>query len=473
MQEKIKIFQREVDDGVAEAVRSQASVAYLLESPTIVEPNVRDESLVQKIKAENKDQVDLYYLESVLVSTNWNANDDVFLPSSTWAARNTPEDKQFNFMHDENDIIGHITGSYVVDRQGNRVEATSDGSHPTDFDIVTRVVLYTSWAEEKNRERMDQIIAELKAGGKWFVSMECLFAGFDYAVIDNTGKQSVIARDEESAFLTKHLRSYGGTGAYEGFKLGRALNNISFSGEGLVDNPANKKSIILSNAGSTAFCVANTLNIGETEMADITTAQFDALKAELAEAKSENKDIKAKMDKVQAEETQAVIEAHQAEIVSKDEAIAELEASVTALELKVQETQKSLEATEAEFDNFKKKDEDRKKKDKKEKREAALVAAGLEADKAIDTVASLDSLDDDAFASIVELYASKQTPASSDEDGEAVAEDSDSDDSSVEADALDDTEATEVLLKGGDSDDEVDSTRAEVAEFLAEAMNIG
>ena len=81
----------------------------------------QDNDVEAKIKASsaNPDQIDLFYIKSVLVSTGWNKNDDVFKNDATWAARNTPVDKQFNLMHNENTIIGHITDSYVVDRQGN------------------------------------------------------------------------------------------------------------------------------------------------------------------------------------------------------------------------------------------------------------------------------------------------------------------------------------------------------------------
>lgn len=39
-----------------------------------------------------------------------------------WEARSTPEDKQFNYMHNEKDIIGHITGNYVTDFSGNKLD---------------------------------------------------------------------------------------------------------------------------------------------------------------------------------------------------------------------------------------------------------------------------------------------------------------------------------------------------------------
>ena len=120
----IEIFQKEIDDGVGELVKSTASVAYCSEA-TLKKGGVdsageliSDPNVLSKVIAENKDQIDLHYLESVLVSTGWNKNDDVFLCESTWNARTTPEDKQFNFMHNENDIIGHITGSYVLDKDG-------------------------------------------------------------------------------------------------------------------------------------------------------------------------------------------------------------------------------------------------------------------------------------------------------------------------------------------------------------------
>ena len=128
-------------------------------------------------------------------------------------------------MHNENDIIGHITGSYVVDKEGNKVEAEEA---PEQFDIIAEAVLYNSWTDPDNRERMRKIIAEIKEG-KWFVSMECLFAGFDYAITMEDGTGKTLARDEETAFLTKHLKSYGGTGEYQGYKVGRSLKQISFS----------------------------------------------------------------------------------------------------------------------------------------------------------------------------------------------------------------------------------------------------
>lgn len=237
----IKVFAKEIADGIAENILTNSSIAYLSlaqvdEKPTSTKP------LHIAVASANPDQSDLFYLKSVLVSTGWNNNDDVFLPEVLWAARNTPEDKQFNYMHNEKDIIGHITGSYVAD-QNNVPLACAEP--PEDFNIVTSAVLYTSWTDEELQTRSDTTIAEIKEG-KWFVSMECLFPSFDYCLKSEANVVQHITRSEATAYLSKHLRAYGGTGVYQGYKVGRVLKNLAFSGKGLVNKPANPKSLIIS-----------------------------------------------------------------------------------------------------------------------------------------------------------------------------------------------------------------------------------
>ena len=61
----IKIYENEINDGIGDLVKSTASVAYCSEAT--VQRDIPEE-IVAKAVAENKDQIDLYYLESVLVS---------------------------------------------------------------------------------------------------------------------------------------------------------------------------------------------------------------------------------------------------------------------------------------------------------------------------------------------------------------------------------------------------------------------
>lgn len=496
----IQIFKHEIDDGIAEKVQSTASIAYCAPF-SIKEGKAETKSdigSIEKLLAENKDQNDLYYLESVLVSTNWNRNDDVFLSDVTWSARNTPEDKQFNFMHDENDIIGHITGSYVINKDGQVIADDSEQT-PKDFDIITTAVLYNSWMNEENRERMQRIIAEIDED-KWFVSMECLFAGFDYAVINKTGNQQLITRSEASSFLTKHLRAYGGTGEYEGYKVGRALRDISFSGKGLVSNPANPRSIIL-NSKSIAFSVSEISTIEEINMSKsqvqdeqvvekpvvaqelaeevVGTVEADAVDTEsgaedVAEATEEvtdkvevtaeeetvetadydddeNHDKKKKQKQEEEDESKAALE----------EVLKSFKAKIAALEAIVAKSAKDLQEAEAAM-------YDMKKSQKEDKRKAALIEAGVSTDEVDDTFASFDALDDEAFNAVVSLYARKSVVA----DSEDVLEATQESDETEAAEIFDEVETSEATLVEAETEeaDEAMLVRASIASYIEKSI---
>ena len=79
----IKVFQNEINDGIADLVKSTASVAYCSEATVkkgelaVAKEVISNSEVLDKVVAQNQDQIDLYYIESVLVSTGWNKNDDV------------------------------------------------------------------------------------------------------------------------------------------------------------------------------------------------------------------------------------------------------------------------------------------------------------------------------------------------------------------------------------------------------------
>lgn len=482
---EINIFQREISDGIGELVKSTASVAYCSQAEIKGKEdnlenamaNISDTEILDKVIAENKDQIDLYYLESVLVSTGWNKNDDVFMTEATWEARNTPEDKQFNFMHDENDIIGHITGSYVLSKDGKRVE--TDGM-PEDFDIITQAVLYNSWTNEDNRDRMQKIISEIEEG-KWYVSMECLFAGFDYALIDKDGQAKILARDEQSAFLTKHLRAYGGTGEYEGYKIGRALKNIAFSGKGLVAKPANPRSVIINKNSSKAFVLddnSRSLNIGDFTMSDVLVLEkrIAELKTALASTEQENKEIKAKIEEAKDKEFASQVEAFEASIEEKQGTIAELEESVKSTQARVAELEDALKASQTELAEAMKNVDEMKKKEKMEKRKAALTEAGLDEEEIEATLVSLESLEDDAFDSVAAVMKKKAVMKDEKKEDEGAmkpkAEETEAEVEEVEATAevFEEVETSEATLvePATDEADELESTRASLSNWISE-----
>tara|TARA_Y100000590_G_scaffold456797_1_gene608120 strand:- start:8116 stop:9489 length:1374 start_codon:yes stop_codon:yes gene_type:complete len=187
--------------------------------------------------------VDLEILPAVFVSTGMNRNDDVFLPEETWAARNTIINKPVNLSHDNEEIVGHIFEAYVVDQEtGERFDIS--GEEPGDddtleaplaFDIVTNSYLYRM----QLRDKLEDIIEMAEAGEK-FVSMEVFFSDYDYLV-----ETAVVERNSETSFLDQALRAKGGSGEFEGRRVGRILKNMVFGGMGIVDNPANPRSVIL------------------------------------------------------------------------------------------------------------------------------------------------------------------------------------------------------------------------------------
>ena len=282
-------------------------------------------------------------------------------------------------MHDESDIIGHITGSVVLDENGTEVQ---DISNIDKFDIATSAVLYNSWSNIELKERMDKLIAEIEEG-KWFVSMECLFNDFDYAVVTPEGEHKVLSRNEASAFLTKHLRSYGGDGKYEGYQVGRLLRNIAFSGKGLVNNPANPRSVILNDIDpfeeSQAEEITNSnFNMENKDMSDVLKEQVESLKAELATAKEAAEALKTEMTTQKEEEIQSKIEAFEAVVTDKDASIAEANSAQEVAEAKVVELEEAIAKKDEELAEAVAKIEAHEAEVKVMARRAALIEAGAQ-----------------------------------------------------------------------------------------------
>ncbi|NDG31511.1 hypothetical protein EB118_15760 [bacterium] len=328
---------------------------------------------------------------------------------------------------------------------------------------------------------MQKIINEIEQG-KWFVSMECLFAGFDYALIDQQGNPKVIARNEQSSFLTKHLRAYGGTGEYEGYKVGRSLRDISFSGKGLVSKPANPRSIILDS--SRAFLVNKQddviLNIpkGEIQMSDTNLEQIvNETPSELTSANTINEVVSTTVEEVTPNYAET-ISALEASLTEKTEAFKALEETLKANETVIKELQDALAAKDAEMMDMKKKEKNRTRKDK-------LMASGFEESEADESLSLYENLDDNAFEAIVAMYKKKMAKMDKkSEFKEDITEDEKNESTNPKAavvasevekteevtetlfDGVNSTEAA--LVDASDINDELQATRASVAQWLTE-----
>ena len=488
----MKIYKSETEAGLEDAIKANASIAY--SSPvSFYIPNTEQKESIKnlvvaqdKTVSENKDQYDLYYLSSILVSTGWNKNDDVFDLNETWGAKDSPVDKQFNFMHDESDIIGHITGSVVLDPDGNEID---DISNIDKFDIATSAVLYNSWTTPELRERMSKLIAEIEEG-KWFVSMECLFNDFDYAVVSPDGENTVVSRDETSAFLTKHLRAYGGSGKYEGYTVGRLLRNIAFSGKGLVSNPANPRSVILNDVNpfeeTQALELSNSsINMENCDMSDVLKEQVEELKAELVTAKEAAKALETEMTKQKEEEIQSKIEAFEAVVSEKDEAITEAQAAVEAAEAKVSELEEAIAKKDEELAEALAKIEAHEAEVKTMARRAALVEAGAEEEEVESILEAFAEATDEMFEQVVALkkkgnFPPKKEDEEKDEDAlmkkgaeveeveadEAEAEETDEAAEEAEAEILEEVEEEAEASLADAGDDAVEELRSSASEWL-------
>jgi len=408
---KIPVFQAEKDAGLESHVSQTSSAKYscVVQSPETVdltEAAIAALPVPENAKAgENNNELVLFPLNTILVTVGWNLNDDVFDAVEVWAARHSPKDTPFNYQHKCDQIIGHITSNKVVDEA--LVEVPDDSTIdnlPAKFHIQTSAVLYKTWDKADLQERMDGILEKI-AAGKLFVSMECYFRGFDYAMKEADGTVRVIARNEKTAFLTKHLRAYGGNGEFQGKKVGRVLRSITYSGKGLVDVPANPESLILSTASESyirseeIFSDLKSLGYSElmkkdevlNELTESNTVTIEEIQKQLDEAKAAHL---VEVEKLKAEVAKATKEL--AEEVEKGKvAVATLA-----------EKEKQLTAASAELDGIK---TVQKQADRLAKLKAAFKV-GDDNTEVVELNKSLAGLTDEAFDEYVKVQA-KFTPA--------------------------------------------------------------
>ena len=418
----MKIYQAEIDAGLETQIKANASIAYTM--PTMLDNDVASSNtfstdikdIVAKASAEDDDVFKVY---SILVSTSWNKNDDVFSPEEVWASRETPMYKPTNLEHDEKVIVGNIIGNWPVDKNfdllGNEIE---NKDLPDVYHILVASVIYRQWQDPEYKARSEQLIREIQSGQKC-VSMECIFKGFDYAVESPNGEYHVVARGENTAFLTQHLRAYGGGGVYQDHKVGRLLRNITFSGKGFVANPANPDSVIFNSDRDFPFSKASCIdglcfnkkgvsnNVvenpisepkQESEMSDYLEKEVADLKVALDSSKAEVKELTEKLSEASVKEYEAQIE----ELKASLENVETEKESFVAVSNAAEEKVASLEATVAELTEKLNEAEammgEMKDKEKKVKRVASLVEAGLDEEDAVAQVEEFDNLNDDQFS---------------------------------------------------------------------------
>jgi len=520
----MQIFQQEYDDGLSDQIRASASISYA----SLVDP-CSNQGFLSKVKniksiASIKD-ADLYYVQSILVTSSWNKNDDIFDKSEVWLARNTPEDKPTNLEHNENLIIGHIISNWPITEDGILIdENTPLDNLPNKYHILTGSVVYKGFSDPELKSRSEKLISEIESGQK-YVSMECFFNGFDYGLVDkSTGEYKILSRNNETAYLTKHLRCYGGLGEHENYKIGRVLRNITFSGKGYVDKPANPDSIIftknnlhpkLDNIETEPVAVAeevieekkpdfsfggvsdnqSILNTEKSIMSDIETVLKD-----VAEIKNK---VESMMDcsqvakeayasaaalKDQTVELQNTIASNNSTIdelktsletvaLEKEEAMKKMKEEYAMKEEEMKKMKAELDATLEVIAAYKDKEAEMMKKEKKMKRMATLIETGLDTELATSTVEKFESLDDASFDSMTEVFATmhnmhdkkkkkmeEEAMMMKKKASEEETQPAIADPSVLETAEVDETDIN--LSVGGEEESSLESTRAALVEFV-------
>ncbi len=208
-------------------------------------------------------QGDLQYIRSVMVSAGTNKNGAHFLPSEMMEAQETVVHKAIDIEHEEDKVIGHIYDCAYLFKDGENfdpkklmadyAELARDPDE-VDIDIAVAGIIH--------KARFPKYAEEI-ASGDWKVSMECYFRDFDIKIgnqiITRTEAQALGYNPEE--MIGGFVKVAAGTKMLGRHMVARVLRGITFSGMGIVKNPANPHSIILETASHREMMSENNMII--------------------------------------------------------------------------------------------------------------------------------------------------------------------------------------------------------------------
>lgn len=443
---KIVVYAAEAEAGLADAVGASASLAYLTPIGVV---SGDDAAPIRTLHAAaSADDADLFFLRDVLVSAGWNRNDDVFAREEVWSARHSSDDKPLNFQHDRTDVIGHIVSSYAVDADFAPIpDDAAEADLPERFHVVNGTVIYRIFnpkneAETARAGRIERTIGEI-AAGEWFVSMECYLSDFDYAVVDPEGVHHVVARGEDTAWLTKYLRAYQpdaarkaaeprlGSGTYADastgreYRVGRLLRGITFSGKGLVRKPANPDSIIFNSVANFTPSPDDPVYLlsesSRTPEADQMSDTSDELQRQLADANQTIASLNEQIDAFKAQGAAARISALEADLASRGTEVANLTSQLDAVREAAASLTGRAEAAESSLATANSELSAIRAERLAAARVALAVEKGAEPAVASTLVSRLSGLDDAAYADTLDVLApSWRAAAPAPKDGPAI-----------------------------------------------------
>lgn len=408
----MEIFKDEL--AIADLILANASVACIAN----VEPAEKNSiPAIASVYTETPNTKDLFYTKSILVSTNLNKNMDYFGPQEVWASRKTCIDKPLNIEHVQSCIVGHSVSAWAIDKE-NAVLADDIKEIPAFFHLCTASVVYRKWANEELQAQADKLIEEIQAG-HYCVSMEALFSNFSYLVVKGD-EQKFIPRNENTAFLTKKLKAYGGDGTHDGYQIGRVLHNIIFSGCGFVKKPANPDSIIFAKNQEKG---EKTIIDGvyrscadipqEKSMSDnILENQVAELKESLKALQTDNKSLNDKLANANTEKLQQELEALKVELAEAQKHMTEKEKMMKDEEDKKKKAEaasvtitEEFAALQVEYEKVRATLDNIKTEASKAARTQKLIEAGLSKEDAQAKAETLAGLSDEQFDAVANALA--------------------------------------------------------------------
>jgi hypothetical protein len=300
-------------------------------------------------------------------------------------------------------------------------------------------------------------------------------------------------------------------GEHENYKLGRVLRNITFSGKGFVNKPANPESIIFSKSNLSDTLASldlekNTIfdnkgvitnqsheNVENNIMSSETKASEQTVETPVAETTenvvTQDAQSAINMDELKSammnktQELEALKKTYEGLKMQKEEEMATMQKQQEEMAMMMNKMKSELSEAQEVIAAYKTKEEEMMKKEKKMKRMASLVEAGIDSESAEATVDKFESLTDEAFEAMTSLVAGKMPPwlNKDNKDKKKKEDDSkatDSEASKEETEANVDPEVLETaeveanvnLGIGGDAADPVESTRAALVEFVSSRL---
>ena len=197
---------------------------------------------------------DVMPFSSLLVTDLWNRNDDVFTTKEIVQSYSTAKYKPINWMHRgsedrDNETIGVMINSDLItglitnlqpltEELGEKfLQNQTSGNIHIKQDGLIWSAYFPSYAASIQRGIENKDL---------YVSMECFFDDFGYALRKNSDSEETLflERNPSNSYMSDKLDAYGGSGKvrYNGseYQIGRWLREIVFSGQGIVDDPANR-----------------------------------------------------------------------------------------------------------------------------------------------------------------------------------------------------------------------------------------